>query len=248
MQWTVPVVEKLDRWIADKDSGFFAAQEPFPHAVIDDIFDPAFLRDVLGEFPAADKDVWDRAEDHGIQVKLRSKWQSDVDIEPKTRELVHFLNSGAFLRRISQLTGIERLISDPYYTGGGLNCILPGGLLDVHCDGNWHHDMAVHRRLNAILYLNENWQPEWRGEFEFWDRDMTACVKSIVPAFNRLIVFETHDYSYHGHPEPLLCPEGESRKSVIVYYYTSTPRPEDQVLVSEPHRALWRSKSLNPLS
>jgi Rps23 Pro-64 3,4-dihydroxylase Tpa1-like proline 4-hydroxylase len=246
MEWTRPILENLDRWI-DVHGPEFAGAEPFPHAVIDDVFDAGFLREVLAEFPSPEADVWDRAEDTGIQVKLRSNWTSDVDMEPKTRELVHFLNSGAFLDRIARLTGIEKLISDPYYTGGGLNCILPGGLLDVHCDGNWHHRMAVHRRLNAILYLNENWQTEWHGEFELWDREMTACVKAVAPAFNRLLVFETHDYSYHGHPVPLACPEGESRKSVIVYYYTSTPRPEEQVLVNEPHRALWRTKSLNPL-
>lgn len=247
MQWTTAVLENLDRWVDAHGEGFRDAK-PFPHAVIDGIFDEAVLREVLKEFPAPDSPIWDHAEDEGIQVKLRSNWTADADMEPTTRELVHFLNSGAFLKRITRLTGIEHLISDPYYTGGGLNCILPGGLLDVHCDGNWHHGMALHRRLNAILYLNEGWQPEWHGEFELWNEDMTESVKAIEPAFNRLIVFETHDYSYHGHPVPLACPEGESRKSVIVYYYTSSPRPSDQVLVEEPHRALWRTKSLNPLS
>lgn len=247
MDWTRPVLENLDRWI-DSNGHTFREQQPFPHAVIDDVFDADVLREVLAEFPDPSDPVWDRAEDVGVQVKLRSNWQSDADMKPRTRELVHFLNSGVFLDRMSKLTGIDQLISDPYYTGGGLNCILPGGLLDVHCDGNWHHRMGVHRRLNAILYLNEGWQKEWHGEFELWNEDMSKCVKAVEPAFNRLLVFETHDFSYHGHPTPLACPDGESRKSVIVYYYTSTPRPQDQVLVEEPHRALWRTKSLNPLS
>lgn len=246
MEWTRGVLENVDRWIEEHGPSFHGAQ-PFPHAVIDGVFNREFLREVLSEFPEPDATLWDRAEDDGIQVKLRSNWRADADMEPNTRELVHFLNSGAFLDRITKLTGIAKLISDPYYTGGGLNCILPGGLLDVHCDGNWHDRMAVHRRLNVILYLNEGWRPEWHGEFELWDRNMDHCVKAIEPAFNRLLVFETHDYSYHGHPVPLACPEGQSRKSVIVYYYTSAPRPEEQVLVNEPHRALWRNRSLNPL-
>jgi hypothetical protein len=107
--------------------------------------------------------------------------------------------------------------------------------------------MGVHRRLNAILYLNKSWETEWRGDFEMWDREMTACVRAVEPAFNRLLIFETHDYSYHGHPAPLACPPGESRKSLILYYYTSSPRPREQVLVETPHRALWRSKALRPL-
>ena len=247
MEWTRTVLEEFDRW-SDAHGDQFRQAEPFPHAVIDGLFDPAILRNVLQEFPDHDSAEWDRSEDPGIQVKLRSNWKADADIASSTRELVHFLNSGVFLDRVTSLTGIERLISDPYYTGGGLNCILPGGLLDVHCDGNWHDRMGVHRRLNAILYLNEEWQPEWGGAFELWNQDMSACVESILPAFNRLIIFETHDFSYHGHPTPLACPPGRSRKSVIVYYYTSTQRPADQVLVDEPHRALWRSKDLNPLS
>lgn len=247
MDWTGSVLDNLDRWI-DAHGAEFHAAEPFPHAVIDGVFDAEVLRAVLAEFPTSDDPIWDRAMDEGIQVKLRSQWTADADIQPVTRDLVRFMNSGAFLTRITRLTGIDHLISDPYYTGGGLNCILPGGLLDVHCDGNWHDRMAVHRRLNAILYLNEGWQSEWRGEFELWDKDMSKCVKAVEPQFNRLLVFETHDYSYHGHPIPLACPEGEARKSVILYYYTSAPRPHDQVLVDQPHRALWRSKSLNPLN
>jgi hypothetical protein len=247
MEWSSSVLVELDGWI-DERGDEFAVAYPFPHAVIDGLFPPDLLRRVLDEFPDTDSPAWDRSDDDGIQIKLRSNWKADADIAPVTRELVHFLNSGVFLDRIARLTGIERLISDPYYTGGGLNCILPGGLLDVHCDGNWHDRMAVHRRLNAILYLNEDWQPEWGGDFELWNGDMSECVKAIAPIFNRLIVFETHDFSYHGHPTPLACPDGRSRKSVIVYYYTSSPRPADQVLVDEPHRALWRSKALKPLS
>lgn len=246
MDWSSEALANLDRWI-EVEGHTFTTAKPFPHAVIDGLFDPLLLHRLIDEFPAPDSPTWDRSDDEGIQVKLRSNWVADTDIAPTTREVVHFLNSGVFLDRITSLTGIEHLISDPYYTGGGLNCILPGGVLDVHCDGNWHHRMAVHRRLNAILYLNEDWQTEWHGAFELWNRDMTECVKSIDPVFNRLIVFETHDYSYHGHPTPLACPDGRSRNSVIVYYYTSSPRPTDQVLVGEPHRALWRSKSLNPL-
>ena len=247
MDWTRQVLTAFDDWIGSNGDEF-ASNDPFPHAVIDGLFPDTILQQVLSEFPEPDSDVWDRADDAGVQVKLRSNWQADADISPVTRELVHFLNSGVFLDRVASLSGIERLISDPYYTGGGLNCILPGGLLDVHCDGNWHHRMGVHRRLNAILYLNEDWKSSWNGGFELWNGDMSECMKTIDPLFNRLIIFETHDNSYNGHPEPLACPPGRSRKSVIVYYYTSAPRPTDQVLVEEPHRALWRSKALNPLS
>jgi Rps23 Pro-64 3,4-dihydroxylase Tpa1-like proline 4-hydroxylase len=178
---------------------------------------------------------------------LRSNWQSEDDISPNTADVVHFFNSGSFMKRLSAITGVEKLISDPYFTGGGRNCILPGGVLDIHADGNWHDEMGVHRRLNAILYLNENWDESWGGHFELWDKELSGCVKSVSPLANRLLIFETHDFTYHGHPNPLECPEGNSRKSLIFYYYTAEPRPFNQILNAEPHRALWRKKSLKSL-
>jgi hypothetical protein len=247
ISWTRAVLDRLDQWI-DINGDSFGSEVPFPHAVIDGLFDDQVLDAVRGEFPATGDPMWQVSEDHGVQVKLRSDWTDEADIPPRIRDVVHFLNSGAFMKRISRLTGIDKLISDPYYTGGGLNRILPGGLLDVHCDGNWHHAMGVHRRINAILFLNRDWDEAWHGEFELWDIDMERAVKAVAPHDNRLLIFETHDYTYHGHPAPLACPPGRARESLILYYYTAAPRPADQILVSDPHRALWRSKSLRPLS
>ena len=246
ISWQREVLVKFDEFI-ENDGRRFAANEPFPHIYIDGLFPEAFIDAVLEEFPAASDPIWDETRVENIQVKLRTNWQSEADMKPSARALIHFLNSGSFLKRVAKLTGVEKLISDPYLTGGGLNCILPGGVLDVHADGNWHDAMGVHRRLNAILYLNRDWKPEWGGDFELWDRDLTGCVSKVAPLANRLMIFETHDFTYHGHPHPLTCPEGESRKSAIVYYYTSSPRPADQILKSEPHRALWRNKSLEAL-
>ena len=225
----------------------FSENTPFPHIVIDGLFSDRMITELCNEFPNPDDQSWDRSVVEGIQVKLRSNWQSEDDISPNTADVVHFFNSGSFMKCLSAITGVEKLISDPYFTGGGRNCILPGGVLDIHADGNWHDEMGVHRRLNAILYLNENWDENWGGHFELWDKELTGCVKSVSPLANRLLIFETHDFTYHGHPNPLGCPDGNSRKSLIFYYYTAEPRPSEQILKAEPHRALWRKKSLNSL-
>jgi Rps23 Pro-64 3,4-dihydroxylase Tpa1-like proline 4-hydroxylase len=228
-------------------SQLFVDNDPFPHVIVDDLFPSQLIRALVAEFPNPDDQSWDRSIVEGIQVKLRSNWVDEDDISPITAEVVHFFNSGSFMKSLSTITGVEKLISDPYFTGGGRNCILPGGVLDVHADGNWHDAMGVHRRLNAILYLNEDWEEEWGGHFELWDKDLAGCVKAVSPIANRLLIFETHDFTYHGHPNPLACPEGNSRKSLIFYYYTAESRPSEQVLKAEPHRALWRKKSLNSL-
>ncbi|MFM8411426.1 MAG: 2OG-Fe(II) oxygenase, partial [Alphaproteobacteria bacterium] len=126
---------------------------------------------------------------------------------------------------------------DPWFDGGGLHETLPGGFLDVHADFNFHGAWFLDRRLNVLVYLNHGWREEWGGCLELWDRDLSRCVKKVVPAFNRTVIFATDDTSFHGHPEPVRCPPGTTRKSVAMYYY-SNGRPESER--SGRHTTLWR--------
>ena len=245
--WQLDALEKLDDFASTYGDEFKLA-EPFPHCYVDNFVDSELITELISEFPTTSDPIWEASTQEGIQVKLRSNWQEESDIKPVTKSVVHFLNSGAVMKQMSRLTGIEKLISDPYYTGGGLNCTKRDGLLDVHVDGNWHHAMGVHRRLNVILYLNEVWDPQWGGALELWDDSLSKCVKSIDPVGNRLVIFETHDRTYHGHPNPLRCPPEESRKSLILYYYTAASRPESQIVVEQPHRALWRKRQMRELT
>ena len=221
----------------------FQQAKPFPHIVVDGFLTNDVIDAMLAEFPSATNSTWDRYEDADIEVKLRSNWKDEFDIPPAIHSVVRYLNSGYFMRQLSAMTGIQHLISDPYYTGGGLNMILPGGLLDVHVDGNWHDQMRVHRRLNLILFLNKCWKREWGGALGFYDDGGQTRIRAIDPEAGRIVIFETHDNTYHGHPEPLRCPDGVTRKSLILYYYTAQPRPADQVAVREPHSALWRKRN-----
>ena len=245
--WQIEALSKLEKFVSSS-AGEFTGANPFPYCVLDNFFDNEVLNELLIEFPEATDPIWEASTQEGIQVKLRSNWQSEADIRPVTKSVVHFFNSGAVMKQLSRLTGIEKLISDPYYTGGGLNCTKRDGLLDVHVDGNWHHAMGVHRRLNVILYLNKDWNSNWGGALELWDDSLSECVKSIDPVGNRLVIFETHDRTFHGHPSPLSCPPDESRKSLILYYYTAAARPQSQVVVERPHRALWRKRQMKELS
>lgn len=245
--WQLDALEKLEDFVSTYVDEFKLA-EPFPHCYVDNFVDSELITELISEFPTTSDPIWEASTQEGIQVKLRSNWQKESDIKPVTKSVVHFLNSGAVMKQMSRLTGIEKLISDPYYTGGGLNCTKRDGLLDVHVDGNWHHAMGIHRRLNVILYLNEVWDPQWGGALELWDDSLSKCVKSIDPVGNRLVIFETHDRTYHGHPNPLRCPPEESRKSLILYYYTAASRPESQIVVEQPHRALWRKRQMRELT
>jgi Rps23 Pro-64 3,4-dihydroxylase Tpa1-like proline 4-hydroxylase len=217
---------------------------PYEHIVIDDFFPNELANICLDNFPPLSDASWQHQNDKDIEVKYRTTWESEFDIPEGILDAIKILNSSIVMKAISDLMGIKKIIPDPYYTGGGLNVTTRGGLLDVHVDGNYHDATGLNRRLNAILYLNPNYQTAWGGEFGVYDETGDNCVKKIEPLFNRLIIFNTHDKSFHGLPDPVNFPEGEQRRSIILYYYTKEERRGAEIVVNEPHSALWRKKGV----
>lgn len=190
---------------------------PFPHICLDNFLDAGLVARVAAEFPELGSSGDIRFNDPN-QLKRASR--GEYRFGPVTRELVHYLNSQPFLEYLSAITGISGLLPDPYFCGGGLHEIPRGGFLKIHADFNRHPDLQLDRRINLLLYLNEHWEESYCGHLELWDSEMKGCVKKYLPVFNRMVIFNTTDRSYHGHPEPLNCPEGRSRRSLALYYYT----------------------------
>ena len=219
-------------------------EEPYKHIVIDDFFDRDFAFECLKNFPNLAAPCWIHSNDKDIEVKYRTNWKSEFDIPENITDAVRILNSSIVLQAMSDRIGINKLIPDPYFTGGGLNVTCRGGLLDVHVDGNYHDATGLNRRLNAIVYLNPGWQESWGGEFGIYNSNGTTCLKKLPPLFNRLIIFDSHDYSFHGLPDPVNFPDTQPRKSIILYYYTVEGRPQSQVAVQAPHSALWVKRGL----
>lgn len=226
---------------AVKNNGNFFT-EPFPHFFIDDFFENKFIDKIISSFPDTNSGLWDVSNDTDIEIKMRSKWESEFDIPENIVDAVRIMNSSYFLKALSYVLNIEKLIPDPYFTGGGLNATVSGGLLDVHIDGNYHDATGLNRRVNAILYLNPNWQERWGGEFGLYDKNGEKLIKKIEPLNNRLMVFDTNDFSFHGLPDPINFPEGEVRRSIILYYYTKASRPESDISIKDPHSALWKRR------
>jgi len=208
--------------------------DPFAHIVLDDLFDAADLDIVLRDFPSPADMQWMRF-DNPLEKKL-GYFHERSKITPAVRDFLNAMNSFEMLLWLEALTGIEGLIPDPYFGGGGLHQIEPGGFLKVHADFNVHPKLKLDRRLNMLVYLNKDWREEYGGHLELWDRQGKRPVKKILPLFNRTVIFSTTDTSFHGHPHPLTCPPGVTRKSVSLYYYTAG-RPEDER--SSPHDTIF---------
>src|SRR5579875_392789 len=150
----------------------YVTARPFPHIVLDNFFDPALLDQVLAEFPRPNQIRWQKF-DNTEEIKLASNAESAFG--PMTRLLLYHLNSLTFLQFLTSITGIENLIPDPSFEGGGMHQIVRGGKLAIHADFNKHRRYGLDRRLNLLVYLNKNWREEYGGHLELWDRSMSRC-------------------------------------------------------------------------
>jgi hypothetical protein len=221
--------------LAEAHRSEYVSARPFQHIVLDGFCPEGILDDVLAEFPSPEGEGWQRFESEN-ERKLASV--GDTGMGHATRQLLSEFNSATFLDFLGELTGIAGLVPDPYFEGGGLHQIVPGGHLNVHVDFNRHPVTGLDRRLNVLLYLNRDWDEEWGGKLELWSPDMKRSEHQIAPLFNRLVVFSTTERSFHGHPHPLACPPDRSRRSLALYYY-SNGRPEENGAAAPTHNTLW---------
>ena len=207
---------------------------PFPYIYFDDFLPEAAAEAALQAFPEPKALPWSEF-DNPNERKLA--FDVVENLPPPVRDVLYFLNSRPMLKFLETLTGIHGVIPDPYYVGGGLHQIKPGGKLAVHADFNKHQQLKLDRRINVLIYLNKDWKEEYGGHFELWNRQMTQAEQKILPVFNRCAIFSTTSFSYHGHPTPLSCPPDRTRKSVATYYY-SNGRPQEEE--NESHSTLFQ--------
>jgi 2OG-Fe(II) oxygenase superfamily len=194
----------------------FGAASPFPHLVIDDTLEDD---SILGTFPLVDWDGWKHYNDEYSPQKMICSERSLIPVA--LLELIDHLSSPRALAAIEKITGIEQLLPDPYLNGGGLHCSGPGGVLVPHTDFHVYPKLSLFRRVNLLLYLNEDWTSADGGDLGLYVQGSTEPEVSVIPAFGRMVIFATDDRSVHGFLNPV-APE-RWRRSIALYYYTAVP-------------------------
>jgi Rps23 Pro-64 3,4-dihydroxylase Tpa1-like proline 4-hydroxylase len=211
-----PLIQPIDR---DALRACVRAAAPFPHFCIDNFLERAFAERVHDSFPS-----FQEARELGFTFNAVNE-QKKVQITDSSKfaepvgELNRALASPEFLDLLSYVFEIPGLLADEQLIGGGIHETGPRGHLDVHVDFNYIEERELHRRLNILVYFNKDWLPEWGGNIELWDKEVKICQQSMAPAFNRCVVFETSEISYHG-VSAVRCPADRVRKSFAAYYYT----------------------------
>jgi Rps23 Pro-64 3,4-dihydroxylase Tpa1-like proline 4-hydroxylase len=219
--------QNVERLHADYQSA-----APYPHIVIEEFLEPQAARAAMAEFPPLDPEKWNNY----IHVNERKFSNTDPSTwGPTLQRILQELNSPRFVQFVSKLLDVDSLVEDPSLEGGGLHQSTRGGFLNIHADFTVHpHHRNWQRRANIILYLNEDWNPEYGGDLELWSTDMKECVRKVSPVANRAVIFATDATSFHGHPEPMRCPEGVARRSLALYYFSVE---EDPMVRSTEYRS-----------
>jgi len=191
---------------------------PFQHWIGNGFLPKDTIRQINKQWPRQSDARW-----HRERGKTTSKGSIlfPRQIPDAANAVAEYLYSPGSLETLSAITGID-LLPDPWFKngpamprlGGGLHEIMPGGFLKMHVDFTLH-PAGVERALNLLIYLNEDWSEDWGGDLELHGER----VKKISPMGGRVVIFPTHDKSWHGHPDPLTCPENRARRSLALYYY-----------------------------
>lgn len=239
----------INKSLADSCRSNYALANPFPHIVIDDFIPEDLALQCYNQMSQHQEWMFDSMmgypeDERDSQV---NKWWTPFDTDSKNRiesdmpavwKCLQYFNSRPFLLFLENLTGIKDLIADVDFEGGGIHKIKNGGRLELHSDYNKHPNKDIWRRINLLLYLTPNWN--YNGHLDLYEKEPLVKVKSILPTFNRAVIFNTTDDSIHGHPTPLVCPEEVSRYSFALYYFTKD-RPEHEK--SDSKAAIWYKTS-----
>ena len=200
--------------------------------VIDDFLTPEFAERLLHEFPEFDVS---KATNEAGQTGRKATRPDLAALGGAYADFDRLMQSPSFLNWLGQLCGIEKLIYDPEYVGGGTHENLSGQDLDFHVDFNYHPNKPLHRRLNLIVFLNPRWEESWGGCLELardaWSGDGLRDSRKILPLANRCVVFETTEKSWHGFDRIAVPGEEFTRRSLAVYFYTAE-RPQEETAAS----------------
>lgn len=196
----------------------YRSASPYPHLVLDNLFDPAVIDRVAADFPGERTPPDWVQYDTANEIKRTSRGL--IGVPPYANAFLWQLCSEPFLALLREVTGIEDLVADPMFHGGGLHESFRGNWLNIHADWTQHPHLPLVRRLNLIVYLTRDWREEWGGALELWSPGATAAGARVPPLFNRAVLFPTTEETLHGFPDPLACPPGVSRRSASVFYWS----------------------------
>lgn len=191
--------------------------EPYGHCFIEKFFPDDTAKKLSTSFKFPDEDL--KSKD--VLFQKTKRILGEYHKFPKViKNVIDYLNSPYFIKVLEEKFNLRNLLPDPTLFGGGMHESRNGGYLKIHSDFVYIRRKKLKRRLNVLIYLNENWDEKWNGALELWNQDMSRNFLKVFPHLNHCVIFRTDTESNHGFPDPISCPNNVGRKSLAVYYYT----------------------------
>ena len=216
----------LGKWYSYNENELaetFQTASPFPHILIPNFLDREFAEELRTQFSDPD-DSWFK-----YHNPIEVKYAKDDNMPSQFNDLTHILSNERVISKMCKMSGIDNLEYDEYLHGAGIHAHPRGGFLNMHLDYEKHPISGKERRLNVILYMVEDeWKKEWKGDTQLWDSEIKKCIGRSYPQFNYAIIFRTNDISWHGLPDPIMCPEGKFRKTFAYYYVSPLESEKDE--------------------
>lgn len=196
---------------------------PFTYCVIDNFLKEDVAHDLANDFPNYDNSLWFNYDNPLENKRTCNHWEK---FPPTTYSFFSAMLGENYASIFAKLMNLENLVGDIGLHGGGWHIHKRGGKLNIHQDYSIHPKLALERKVNLIVYLSADWDSQWGGGLELWSHDYEnnkpkQCEQVIDCKFNRAIIFRTDQFSWHGLPEPISCPEGVFRQSLALYYLSS---------------------------
>lgn len=209
---------------------------PFTHFIIDNFLPEKLALKLSNEFMDYNSPNW-FVYDNPLEIK--KSCNNFYFFPPETYQFFQYLNSPTFLSFLHELTGRNDIYPDIGLHGAGWHIQGRGSKLNVHLDYSIHPKLKMQRKFNLIYYLTPNWNAEWGGNLELWshnheNKQPKELVTTLENKFNRVVLFDASQNSWHGFSKPIDCPDNTYRKSIAMYYLV--PPQQD---VDERNRALY---------
>jgi len=210
----------------------FITNEPYNHIIIDNLFNAEIANNIYESLPDYNSDKIDA--NYNNPIERKKTIQNWTTFNATIYKVMSYFVGTEFTQYMRILTGQKNLEADYGLHGGGIHMHGNGDYLNVHYDYDIHPKLKKQRKLNIITYFTPDWKEEWNGHLELWSHDVKnnqpkECVKRVLPKFNRSIIFDTTQNSWHGLPIPLNTPAGVLRRSLAVYYVIPTDIKESRM-------------------
>ncbi len=196
----------------------FKDNKPFSHTIVDNFFKEETAIAASNSFPAYDSEKWHVYKNAIEHKKTMNNWNEFNALQYK---IFLELNSPQFVAILEELTN-NKLFTDSGLHGGGLHIHSDGGNLNPHLDYSIHPKVGLQRKLNIIIYLEQGFKESYGGSLGLWgnesNKEPGKLMKEVFPKFNRAVIFDTTQNSWHGMSTKLTLPKGKYRKSFAIYY------------------------------